>query len=59
MAIKIIGSTTGNGMEVDSNNNAKVNLPAVGNMTQAGYVVPVGESHDGATGASRILRACR
>lgn len=35
MAIKIIGNSSGNVAEVDSNNNQKVNLPTTG--TQAGF----------------------
>lgn len=56
MAI-IEGALSGNLAEVDSNNNQKVNLPTT--MAQAGYAVLTGESHDGATGEARLVRAAR
>lgn len=54
---KLIGYTSGNGAEVDSNNNLKVNLPTV--KSQAGYGVMLSEMHDGATGAAALRRSPR
>ena len=55
MSIKIVGDTSGNVVEVDANKNLKATLPAV--LSQGGYAVLAGESHDGSAGASVIRRA--
>ncbi len=56
MAI-IEGALSGYLAEVDANNNIKTNLPTT--LTQAGYAVIAGESHDGTDGESRLVRPAR
>jgi hypothetical protein len=52
---KIIGYASGNGLEVDSNNRAKVNLPTT--KADAGYAALTSVVHDGLTGqAAPIVR---
>ena len=55
---KIVGTSSGNGAEVDSSNNVKVVTPAVGatGRALAGYVVPALASHDGTSGLAKLLR---
>ena len=48
---KLFGSSTNNGMEVDSNNNGKVNLPTV--KSQAGYAAMLSELDSGSVTGSR------
>jgi len=52
---RIEGNTSGNVAEVDTNNNLKVNLPTT--TSQAGVAGLAAIVHDGAAGASRLVRA--
>ncbi len=54
---KIALSGAAGELGTDGNDNAKVNLPKT--LTQAGYAVIAGESHDGATGEARLVRTAR
>lgn len=52
---KIIGYATGNGWEIDANNNGKVNLPTT--IAQAGFAAIAGRNDDGSiTGTPRVNR---
>lgn len=53
---KIIGYVSGNGWEIDSNNNGKVNLPTV--LSQPGFAGVAGQADDGTiTGTREMLPA--
>jgi hypothetical protein len=54
-ALKLIGWVTGNGAEVDANNNLKINPPTT--IAQAGFTAVAGRNDDGAvTGTPRVNR---
>lgn len=57
MSINIAGSSTGNGMEVDTNNNAKVNTPRT--QSQAGFVTIQMENDPGTYTGTRDLKSPR
>lgn len=52
---RIEGNTSGNVAEVDANNNLKVNLPTT--IGQTGFAGMATVNHDGATGASKLVRS--
>lgn len=57
MSIIIKSGDTADLASVDANKRLKVNLPLV--MSEAGYSVIAGESHDGASGEPRLVRAAK
>jgi hypothetical protein len=57
MSVQIRSGSTSDVADVDANKALKVNTPTV--LSQAGYAVIAGESHDGSTGEARLVRAVR
>lgn len=57
MSIIIKSGDTADLASVDANKRLKVNLPLA--MSEAGYSVIAGESHDGASGEPRLVRAAK
>ena len=57
MSVKVVGKTSGNIAEVNSDNELLVALPKV--LTDTGYAVMTGESNDGTNGAAILRRAAQ
>lgn len=57
MSVSIKSGSSGNLATVDANGNLQVVTPTT--LTQAGYTIIAGESHDGSSGAGKIVRQAR
>lgn len=57
MSVSIKSGASTTEANVDINNNLQVNLPTTKN--QSGYVVAMGESHDGINGEARLVRSMK